>query len=70
MAKMEKMNCGNGCCSMHICKKCAPMMLIFGILFLMVGFDLWPAAPFWFNAWSIIGVFIALWGIMAMTMKK
>lgn len=55
---------------MHICAKCAPMMLVFGILFLIAGFNLWPTAPFWFNGWSIIGIFAVLWGLVAMTMKK
>lgn len=69
MAKNEKMKC-DGCCSMHICGKCAPMMLVFGILFLIAGFNLWTSAPYWFNFNTIIGVFLAIWGLAAMMMKK
>lgn len=55
---------------MHMCGKCAISVLVFGILFLIVGFNLWSAAPMWFNAWSILGVFMALCGLMGMMMKK
>ncbi len=70
MAKNEKMKCDSGCCSMHICGKCAPMILVFGILFLIGGFGLWTGAPAWFNFETIVGVFLALWGLIAMTMMK
>lgn len=56
-------------CGMHLCGKCAPMTLIFGILFLVAGLNLWTGAPAWFNGWSIVGLFLFLWGLMSF-MKK
>lgn len=38
--------------------------MVFGILFLIVGFNLWAAAPFWFNGWSVIGAYLFLWGLI------
>ena len=66
---MAKMSC-DGCCGMHPCGKCAISVLVFGILFLIAGFNLWAAAPAWFNGWTLLGVFMALWGLMGMMMKK
>ena len=59
-----------GCCGMHLCKTCVAPNIIFGLLFLIVGFGVWGDAPAWFNGWSILGLFMALWGIAAMTMMK
>ncbi len=51
-------------CGMHSCGKCSPMILLFGILFLIAGLGLYTAT--WFNGWSILGVFFVLWGGMSM----
>ncbi len=56
-------------CGMHLCKKCSPVILLFGLLFLVAGFGLWAGAPMWWNGWTLIGVFMLLWGIMAFVMK-
>jgi len=64
MAKSEQKMCG-----MHLCKTCTLPNIVFGLLFLIVGFGLWTEAPAWFNGWSIIGAYLALWGIIDM-MKK
>ncbi len=69
MATKAKMCC-EGICGMHLCGKCAMPMAVFGLLFMIVGFNLWNGAPGWFNGWSILGVFMALWGVMAILMKK
>jgi hypothetical protein len=66
--EMAKMKCA-GNCGMHLCCQCALPQLIFGILFIVAGFGLWAEAPAWFNGWSILGIYLGLWGLMAM-MKK
>ena len=43
------------------------MVLVFGILFLIAGLGLYSAA--WFNGWTILGAFLALWGLMPMMGK-
>jgi len=53
-------------CGMNICKKCAGMNLIFGILFLIAA--LWAGAPGWLNGWTLIGVYLLLWGLASLTM--
>ncbi len=53
MDKME-MSCG-----MSICKKCATMLLIFGVLFLIAAF--WRSAPSWYNGWLLVGAYAFLW---------
>ncbi|MBS3070373.1 hypothetical protein J4220_02595 [Candidatus Micrarchaeota archaeon] len=59
------MAASSGCvCGMHSCGKCSPMILLFGILFLIAGLGLYTAT--WFNGWSILGVFFVLWGGMSM----
>ena len=59
-----------GCvCGMHLCGKCAPVNLLFGLVFLVLGLGLWAAAPAWFNPWTIVGVYLALWGLTSMFMK-
>lgn len=67
--------CCSGCCDeawpscgMHWCKKCAPIMVFFGILFLAVGTKI-VALPEWFNMEFLLGLILALSGIMA-TIKK
>lgn len=50
-------------CGMHTCGKCSAMVLIFGILFLIAGLGLFTAS--WFNGWFLVGLFLALWGILA-----
>ncbi|MBI5177603.1 hypothetical protein HY995_05985 [Candidatus Micrarchaeota archaeon] len=47
-------------CGMHACGKCAPMIAVFGLLFLVAGLGLFTAP--WFNGWTVAGVFMALWG--------
>lgn len=50
-------------CGMQVCGKCATVNLIFGILFLIAGFGMWSGAPAWWNGWTLIGLFLALWGL-------
>ena len=52
-----------GTCGMYICKKCGVINLIFGILFLIAGIGLWANGPDWWNGWTLIGVYLLLWGI-------
>ena len=40
------------------------MVLIFGILLAVAGLGLFAAS--WFNGWTILGVFMILWGLMPM----
>ncbi|MDO8428348.1 MAG: hypothetical protein Q7S92_03985 [Candidatus Diapherotrites archaeon] len=56
-------------CGMHLCGKCAPVNLLFGLVFLVLGLGLWAAAPTWFNPWTVVGVYLALWGLTSMFMK-
>lgn len=56
-------------CGMHLCKTCALPNLVFGILFLVAGLGLWAEAPVGFNGWTIIGLYLGLWGLIDM-MKK
>ena len=67
--KMAKECCNDGTCGMHLCCKCVLPMLLFGILFLIEGFKIWPDAPVWFNGWTILGLFFAIWSVVGM-MKK
>ena len=57
-----------GTCGMYVCKKCAMMNIIFGILFLIAA--LWTGAPAWFNPWTVIGVYVLLWGLFSATGKE
>ena len=59
MAKMESV-CA---CGMHLCGKCSPLILLFGILFLVEGLGFFTAS--WFNFTTIFGAFFALWGLSA-----
>lgn len=56
-----------GTCGMHLCGKCAWAQLVFGILFLLAGLNVFAGMP-WLNGWTILGVYLGLWGLMAMTM--
>ncbi|MDE1798195.1 MAG: hypothetical protein KGH63_02205 [Candidatus Micrarchaeota archaeon] len=58
------------CCGMHLCGKCSMVNLIFGLIFLVAGFGLWGNAPAWFNGWTIVGAYLALWALGMMMMKK
>ena len=51
-------------CGMSVCKKCATMNLVFGILFLLAAF--WKSAPTWFNGWSLVGLYLLLWGLFSL----
>ncbi len=53
-------------CGMNICKKCAGVNIVFGILFLIAA--LWEAAPSWLNGWTLIGVYLLLWGLASIAM--
>lgn len=55
---------------MHLCSKCALPNFIFGLLFVIAGFGFWADAPMWFNFETLIGLYLGLWGLMAMMMKK
>ncbi len=52
-------------CGMYTCKKCGVVNLIFGILLIIAGLGLWGGAPSWWNGWTIIGVYLLLWGFMS-----
>ena len=54
---------------MHICGKCAPMILVFGILFLVVGLNVLPQFA-WLNGWSLLGAGMLIGGVMAAGMIK
>jgi len=56
-------------CGMYICKKCGVVNVIFGILFLIAGLGLWNG-PSWWNGWTLIGVYLGLWGIMSSMGKE
>ena len=58
---MEKMEGHMHACGMHLCNKCASVNIIFGLLFLVASLGL-SAAP-WFNGWTIIGVYLVVWGL-------
>ncbi len=58
-----------GTCGMYICKKCGVVNIIFGILLLLAGLGVWDG-PMWWNGWTIIGVYLALWGLMASAGKE
>ncbi len=54
-------------CGMHACGKCSPMILLFGILFLIYSLGFFGGfAGHWYNPWTIFGVFFVLWGGMSM----
>lgn len=57
-----------GSCGMYVCKKCGVVNIIFGILLLVTA--LWGGAPSWFNPWTVIGVYLLLWGIMSSSGKE
>ena len=59
-----------GVCGMHLCGKCSNVVLLFGVLFLVAGFDLWRGAPAWWNGWTLAGAFLLLWGLSPMLMKN
>ena len=50
-------------CGMYTCKKCSVANIVFGILLLIVALGLWGSAPAWWNGWTIIGVYLLLWGL-------
>ncbi len=54
-------------CGMNICKKCGTVNLIFGVLFLVASLGLFVAP--WFNGWTLIGLYLLLWGVSALFMK-
>lgn len=56
-------------CGQSICKKCGVVNLIFGILLLIVGLNLWKNSPVWWNAWTLVGLYLGLWGLFAATGK-
>ena len=47
-------------CGMHLCSKCTPVIVLFGLLFLVAGLGLYMSS--WFNGWSIAGAFLVVWG--------
>lgn len=51
-------------CGMHLCGKCSPMTVLFGLLFLIQGLGLFTAS--WFTFTTIFGLFFLLWGAMSM----
>ncbi len=59
-----------GTCGMYICKKCAIVNAIFGIILLVAGIGLWKSAPMWFNGWTILGVYLAVWGLFSLGEKE
>lgn len=65
---MAKETC-EGNCGMHLCGKCAFPQIVFGVLFLAYGLNVWSPGA-WFNGWTILGVYIAVWGACSMMMCK
>ena len=57
-------------CGMQVCKKCGAVNVIAGALILIAALGLWDGAPAWFNAWAFVGVYLLLWGIMAVAGKQ
>ena len=57
----------SGMCGMHLCGKCAIVNLIFGLIFLVQSLGLYTAT--WFTPWTIVGVYLLLWGLGSMLMK-
>ncbi len=51
-------------CGMHLCSKCSPMTVLFGILFLVAGLGIYTSWFFKFE--TIFGAFFLLWGLMSM----
>ena len=70
MAMKKGMACEGGCCGMHLCNQCAIPNVIFGLLLIIAGFGIWVGAPMWFNLETIIGVYLAVWGLFALLLKK
>ena len=59
-----------GACGMYICKKCGITNVIFGIILLIAGLGLWKDAPMWWNGWTIVGVYLAIWGLFSLGGKE
>ena len=59
-----------GTCGMYTCKSCGIFNIVFGILFLIAGTGIWANTPNWFNGWTILGVYVLLWGIMSGVIGK
>ena len=57
-------------CGMWTCKKCGVVNIIFGVLILVVALGVWDGAPAWWNAWTFLGIYLALWGMMAAMGKQ
>jgi hypothetical protein len=70
MAMKKGGECCGDSCSMHLCKQCAMPNVIFGLLFLILGFGVWTGAPSWFNFSTLVGLYLALWGLMSMMGKN
>ncbi len=58
------MTMGDECCGMHLCSKCALPMLIFGIVFILASLKVAVFATL--DPWLVVGVFLALLGLMSM----
>ncbi len=67
---IKKMDESHGVCGVHLCGQCALPNFIFGLLFLVAGLGLWSGAPVWFNGWTLVGLYLGLWGLMSMMMGK
>jgi len=52
-------------CGMHLCKKCQPLTVLFGLLFLVAAFTNYIPG----SGWTVLGVFFVLWGLGSMMMK-
>ena len=57
--------CGSYGCAAHFCAKCAPLVLVFGVILLVAGLGLYTAS--WFNTNTILGAFLVLAGVMAIS---
>ncbi|MBI5553273.1 MAG: hypothetical protein HY917_00875 [Candidatus Diapherotrites archaeon] len=65
--EVDGMDGDKGMCGMHLCCKCAPVNLLFGLLFLVAGLGLYSAP--WFSGWTLIGVYLVVWGLFSMMVK-
>lgn len=72
MAMKKNAECcqNGGVCGLHLCKCCAGANIIFGLLFLVLGFGVWTAAPDYFNFPTLVGFYVLILGLVSLMKKK
>ncbi|HIH37689.1 hypothetical protein J4460_02935 [Candidatus Woesearchaeota archaeon] len=55
-------------CGMLICKKCGYVNVVAGILLILSALS--TNAPAWFTPWTIVGLYLILWGAMSASGKQ